>query len=267
MSVRKSQLGSAEQMYPVRPAPSRVKSPWSAVVALAGLSLFFAFGLLLLLYCLSGGEQSAGIDEPVLARLAKPQTQVPPVLPGSPPVSKEVASEELVPKDDATPVAKPRGDGADHPGLRQENFPKQEPPPITPLVELEPKQEPTQEPKPAPKPELPGPPTPRSQDVLPGALPSLLPNEKTIVAGPLELPQDVKHKIVNLSDDGEARRLKLAVTPARYDNMGLLLNKLGEGYKFTSIREEELRDLATLRRYDVLFLTCSEESAGDLRVV
>jgi hypothetical protein len=58
------------------------------------------------------------------------------------------------------------------------------------------------------------------------------------------------------------RKLRLAVTPpggsiGSYDNMGRLLDSLGEGYKYTSLALEDLRNSEKFGDYDVLFLTCS----------
>ncbi len=55
------------------------------------------------------------------------------------------------------------------------------------------------------------------------------------------------------------RRLRLAVTPnpAQFDDMGKLLEGLGEGYRFTKIGLEDLRNTGKICEFDVLFLTCS----------
>ena len=56
------------------------------------------------------------------------------------------------------------------------------------------------------------------------------------------------------------RKLRLGVTPypgSGYDDMGKLLDTLGEGYKFTAFPLEDLRNGENLSKYDVIFLTCS----------
>jgi hypothetical protein len=55
------------------------------------------------------------------------------------------------------------------------------------------------------------------------------------------------------------RRLRLGVTPpvAEWDNMGKLLDTLGEGYKYTPFALEDLQDAEKIGGYDVIFLTCS----------
>lgn len=65
-----------------------------------------------------------------------------------------------------------------------------------------------------------------------------------------------------------APRLRLAVTPRQYDDMGKLLNQLGEGFSYTKIRLEDLEDASKLLDYNVIFLTCGTDPAswvsGDL---
>ena len=56
--------------------------------------------------------------------------------------------------------------------------------------------------------------------------------------------------------------LRLAVTPASFDDMGRLLKTLGVGYAYTTIDEAKLEDPAALERVDVLFLTCAETGAA-----
>lgn len=51
-------------------------------------------------------------------------------------------------------------------------------------------------------------------------------------------------------------RLRLAVTPAEFDDMGRLLRQLGEGYAYDQIALEELLDPEKLKQYDVIFMTC-----------
>ena len=54
----------------------------------------------------------------------------------------------------------------------------------------------------------------------------------------------------------ESRPLRIAVTEPRFDDMGKLLNALGDGYRHTQIDDEDLLNPPALDRYDVLFLTC-----------
>jgi len=66
-----------------------------------------------------------------------------------------------------------------------------------------------------------------------------------------------------------APKLKLAVTPHQYDDMGKLLRELGSGFEFTEIPLEAFEDTSKLVDYDVIFLTCGTDpphwvTGGDL---
>ncbi len=65
--------------------------------------------------------------------------------------------------------------------------------------------------------------------------------------------------------------IKLAVTPAGFDDMGKLLGTLGDGYRFEVVPEKTLADPAACARFDAIFLTCAEAggpagSAGTARL-
>jgi len=61
----------------------------------------------------------------------------------------------------------------------------------------------------------------------------------------------------------ETRSLQIAVTPTQNDNlgkwddMGKLLDSLGEGYRYQDFPLRDLTDAKKLAKYDVLFLTCA----------
>lgn len=55
---------------------------------------------------------------------------------------------------------------------------------------------------------------------------------------------------------GSRGSLRLAVTPPEYDDMGKLLDTLGQGYRYTQISLEDLLHSDRLAEYDVVFLTC-----------
>jgi hypothetical protein len=55
-----------------------------------------------------------------------------------------------------------------------------------------------------------------------------------------------------------AKRLRLAVTPHKYDDMGRLLDELGAGYRYDMLRVEDFDKIDELRKYDVVFATCGE---------
>ncbi len=59
---------------------------------------------------------------------------------------------------------------------------------------------------------------------------------------------------------------RIAVTPPRYDNMGMLLDQLGTGYQYDNIDMSQLSDFEGLQKYDVIFLTCNAEGPGTPRV-
>jgi hypothetical protein len=54
----------------------------------------------------------------------------------------------------------------------------------------------------------------------------------------------------------EPRPLRIAVTKPQFDDMGRLLNQLGEGYRYSELSLDDLLRPATLDSFDVLFLTC-----------
>ncbi len=71
---------------------------------------------------------------------------------------------------------------------------------------------------------------------------------------------NIRFQEVNLGNKPASRsprRLRIAVTEPRFDDMGRLLRALGEGYPFTQIGEDDLIRPHALDRYDVLFLTCN----------
>jgi hypothetical protein len=50
--------------------------------------------------------------------------------------------------------------------------------------------------------------------------------------------------------------LRLAVTPAHFDDMGKLLDSMGPGFKYQTIELDELLDKNRLSQFDVIFFTC-----------
>jgi hypothetical protein len=58
---------------------------------------------------------------------------------------------------------------------------------------------------------------------------------------------------------GPARRLNLGVTPVQpeFDDMGRLLESLGEGYRYATFALDDLRHFDRIAEYDIIFLTCS----------
>ncbi len=71
-------------------------------------------------------------------------------------------------------------------------------------------------------------------------------------------PVDAETGDVDESDSATlvGRPLRLAVTPPEYDDMGRLLDSLGEGYRYRTIPYGDFLDAGRLEPYDVVFLTC-----------
>ncbi len=69
-------------------------------------------------------------------------------------------------------------------------------------------------------------------------------------------------KVVEATDEPKpapVKRLRLGVTPpgGGFDDMGRLLDTLGEGYRYTPFSLEALLEPKKLAEFDVIFLTCS----------
>ena len=54
-------------------------------------------------------------------------------------------------------------------------------------------------------------------------------------------------------------RIKIAVTPSGYDDIGAVLVSMGEGFAYEDIASDDLRDSGLLSRYTVIFINCSDE--------
>lgn len=54
---------------------------------------------------------------------------------------------------------------------------------------------------------------------------------------------------------------RIAVTPAQFDDIGDLLETLGEGYRFSALPLDALADVARLKDFDVIFVTCGTAPA------
>jgi hypothetical protein len=78
------------------------------------------------------------------------------------------------------------------------------------------------------------------------------------VAAPADSP---KLQVVETPQPEHApvRKLRLGVTPAgnSFDDMGRLLDSLGEGYRYQKFPLEDLLDKNKMAEFDVIFLTCS----------
>jgi len=62
-----------------------------------------------------------------------------------------------------------------------------------------------------------------------------------------------------VADPTPVRRLRLGVTPdpPGFDDMGRLLDTLGEGYRYTAFPLDDLRSAGKISEFDIIFLTCS----------
>jgi hypothetical protein len=120
-----------------------------------------------------------------------------------------------------------------------------------------------------PLPELP----PESEDTVAdrGSL-ARPPEEKTAPALVPDLPVNPPVAFTVLQPDAlkartiPPRTLRLAVTPAHYDDMGRLLTNLGEGYRHTLLHPAALYNPKALAQFDVVFLTCAASTSLDARL-
>ncbi len=85
--------------------------------------------------------------------------------------------------------------------------------------------------------------------------------------GSVELKQQPQLKVEEVAASEPPKPLRLAVTPPKYDNMGKLLDTLGQGYHYSSISMADLDDPKRLAEFDVVFLTCAETKDVDRRTV
>ena len=79
-------------------------------------------------------------------------------------------------------------------------------------------------------------------------------------AAPAQAPKIVVREVETQPQQApqqQAAPLRLAVTPPSFDDVGKLLDGLGNGYKYTTIQYDELLDEKRLADFDVLFVTCS----------
>lgn len=79
------------------------------------------------------------------------------------------------------------------------------------------------------------------------------PVEAPADGGQLEVVEQPK------AEPAPVRRLRLGVTPdgQAFDDMGRLLDSLGEGYRYEKFPLEDLLDKNKMAEFDVIFLTCS----------
>jgi hypothetical protein len=68
----------------------------------------------------------------------------------------------------------------------------------------------------------------------------------------------IHYSLRRLRFPDEPKPLRLAVTPFAHDDVAGLLKSMGDGYRYTTIRNEDTWSLPTLRSYDIVFLTCAD---------
>jgi hypothetical protein len=75
---------------------------------------------------------------------------------------------------------------------------------------------------------------------------------------PLSQPvSDLVHRVTNFkAGEAKSKKLRLAVSTPMWDNIGALLEKLGPGFRYTTIRQDDVDDPGRLDAFDVVFLNC-----------
>jgi hypothetical protein len=77
------------------------------------------------------------------------------------------------------------------------------------------------------------------------------------LTGPSSSESPLTETLVGKDPESEpAAPLRLAVTPPEFDDMGGLLDSLGHGYHYETAAFREFLEPETLKRHDVVFLTC-----------
>lgn len=95
---------------------------------------------------------------------------------------------------------------------------------------------------------------------LPAGLPNLMmPIEMAKIEDGV-LPYRLRR--LQLAED-QPKRLRLAITPVAHDDVGSVLRKMGAGYRATTMRRQDLMSLESLKKHDVVFLTCADLYAND----
>ncbi len=68
-------------------------------------------------------------------------------------------------------------------------------------------------------------------------------------------------------DDDSRKPLRLGVTPVAHDDIGGILAKMGDGYRYSTLRSQDLMSIQSLRNFDVIFLTCADLYPQDFQAV
>ena len=77
---------------------------------------------------------------------------------------------------------------------------------------------------------------------------------------------DLAVEIKGVGDDSKpkGKTMRLALTPPAYDDMGKLLDTLGEGYAYETVALDDLKNPDALSRYDILFVTCRDSLKNEI---
>src|SRR5262245_23783855 len=260
--------GKQRTPYPVGrpftpPADHLPRKPhWAGLLALAAVVAFLCTGLILLINCLQAEADAPKAESrPEVAQISKDVHDVVQPEQGGGPVTGAIREKEetalpSVPKQQVVRSQEP--ELLKNPAQRLIGHdlgaplkdPRPRPPDVNPLLKLD-------QPKPPPAipPSVPRPRTPDSPKSYISGLPRLLPNEKSFILGPLDVPRAGTLKFSTIAVETDPKPMRLAISPPQYDDMGQLLTKLGEGYRYTQLQEADLGNLAKLKQFNVLFLT------------
>src|SRR5262249_39729736 len=68
---------------------------------------------------------------------------------------------------------------------------------------------------------------------------------------------DLKY-VVTKFDGGamKSNNLRLGVSTSGWDNIGQVLERLGAGFQYTTIYQNDIQDMGRLSQFDVIFLNC-----------
>jgi hypothetical protein len=234
---------------PETPAPAALVAPWWAAAALLGsLTGFCAMivALALLVMWLTPRAENESIAAPALetpVAVMPPPIEAPPKS-ETPKVEEEIFEPNL-PRD-TNKLARRMPSSMEAPSLVE--WPVKDPEPVAAQAE-----------KPILKTAI--------KWSVESAAPAKRDNTNLIV--PIEVARieqgNAQFTLRRLRFPDDAKPLKLAVTPFMHDDVAALLKAMGTGYRYTTIRNEDLWSFMTLRNYDVVFLTCADMNFQDFQ--
>lgn len=101
-----------------------------------------------------------------------------------------------------------------------------------------------------------------------------VPLDQSAIAQALEMPlaaaskapTELHYSVRRLRlDGGPTKALRLGVTTAGHDDVGTILSKMGEGYRYIKLQNQDLLSYSKLCNFDVLFLNCIDLYAHDFQ--